>query len=77
MVRDFGPGNTLEWTAGDREGLYQIEVSVQNKTTGETSSAILPFEFISQVTEDVPVINPTSIPWFSFIARRPAQLKAG
>ena len=74
MVRDFGPGNTLEWTAGDREGLYQIEASVRNKITGETSVTILPFEFISQVTEDVPVINSTINPLVFLYSAQPCPV---
>src|SRR6266545_4416613 len=33
MARDYAPGNTLEWTPSEPEGLYQIEASVRNLTT--------------------------------------------
>jgi hypothetical protein len=62
LARDYAPGNTLEWTPGEREGSYQIEASVRNLTTGETSSTILPYEVVSQVNEGVPVINSTIHP---------------
>src|SRR5579872_5087385 len=33
-VVDYGPKPSLDWSAIDREGAYQIEVSVKNKDTG-------------------------------------------
>ena len=36
MVRDFGPGNTLDWTAIRHEGLYEVEVTARDNATGET-----------------------------------------
>src|SRR5262245_43653130 len=61
-IRDFSPVDSLDWTASEREGIYEVEVSVQNKNTGETAQTLLPFEFWSQVTEGAPVINSTVNP---------------
>src|SRR5437870_4521140 len=47
IVRDFGPVSALDWTASEREGVYVVEVSVQNKTTGEISIHSASFEFSS------------------------------
>src|SRR4029453_12156769 len=38
-VRDYGPLNTLKWTASGHEGLYEVDVSVRNPATGETAAA--------------------------------------
>ncbi len=61
MVRDYGPPSTLEWTPVDREGIYQVEVSVQDKGTGEIATDSVYFEWISRVT-DRPAISETAHP---------------
>src|ERR1022692_238071 len=30
MIRDYGPLASLDWTASDHEGLYEMEVSAKN-----------------------------------------------
>ncbi|HTM49869.1 MAG TPA: aryl-sulfate sulfotransferase [Bryobacteraceae bacterium] len=62
MLRDYGPDPVMEWTASDREGLYEIEVSVQNRATMETVRDLQPYEFFSQADEGVPVLNSTTHP---------------
>jgi arylsulfate sulfotransferase len=51
VIRDFGPINSLDWTAADREGNYAIEVIVRNTETGETASAISRFEMAPLATD--------------------------
>ena len=62
VVRDYGPLNTLRWTASEHEGPYEVDVSVQNPTTGETAAAAVPYEFTSRVVSGSPVINVTGNP---------------
>src|SRR5712692_5619815 len=38
-VRDYGPVSTLDWTASEQEGTYEIEVSVQGKRSRRTAAA--------------------------------------
>src|SRR5262249_27536962 len=76
MLRDYAPGNTDYWTPGEREGLYQIEVSVRNSSTGETSSAILPYEVVSRVGAGVPVINSTIHPLVFLYSAPPCPVGA-
>lgn len=55
IIRDFGPLNVLEWTAGEREGTYAMEVTVRNTLTGETASRIERFEMSPLVTDTAKV----------------------
>jgi hypothetical protein len=61
-VRDFGPLPTLDWTASEEEGLYEIEVDVRNRDTGEDASASGLYQFASRATDGVPVISATANP---------------
>jgi arylsulfate sulfotransferase len=62
VIKDFGPDNTLDWTAGGHDGSYEIEVTTRIVSTGETAQASAPFEMQSPVTGDQPVISATSHP---------------
>jgi len=59
LIRDYGPLNSLEWTASNREGLYEIEVSVRNLDTGETAAASSFFNMQPLVTSGSPAVTPT------------------
>ena len=61
MVRDYNPDNTLVWTASESEGIYEIEVSVQNRETGETGGASALFQMNPRVSGNTPVISPTAV----------------
>jgi hypothetical protein len=60
-IVDYGPGNSLDWTASEHEGDYEVEVSVRNNDTGEVAVSRAPFHFDSRVT-DTPVISVTANP---------------
>jgi arylsulfate sulfotransferase len=62
MVRDYGPANTLDWTASEHEGVYEIEVSAINKGTGESALTAALFEMTSRISNNSPVISPTANP---------------
>jgi arylsulfate sulfotransferase len=62
MIQDYGPVNTLAWTASDHEGAYEIEVSARDNTTGAISTTMADFRFVPRVTGGTPVINPTANP---------------
>jgi arylsulfate sulfotransferase len=62
VVRDYGPLSTLDWTAVDREGTYEIELSVRNLTTGETDAVSALFVLQSLITGNSAVITPTAHP---------------
>ena len=66
IVKDFGPDNTFEWAANEREGQYLIEVTARNRETGATGSAVAVFEALSNVTARGPVVKPTSHPLVMF-----------
>jgi arylsulfate sulfotransferase len=62
-LKDFGPDNTVKWTASEHEGNYELEVTVRNRDTGESSIASMPFTFNSRLADaNQPVINPTAHP---------------
>ncbi|HVO69547.1 MAG TPA: hypothetical protein VMT24_05850, partial [Aggregatilineaceae bacterium] len=62
IIRDYEPYNTLDWTASDHEGTYEVELSVRNVDTGETALTSALFEMTSRITADTPVISSTSNP---------------
>ena len=62
LVKDFGIDNTLDWTAANHEGFYEIEVTVRSASTGVIASATQSFEMQSRITGNQPVISPTSNP---------------
>ena len=61
VVRDYGPENTLDWTAGEHEGEYAIEVSSRNNDTGDVSVAQTHFRFAARAI-DTPTISETDNP---------------
>jgi len=62
MIRDYGPDGSLDWTASEYEGLYEIELSVRNLATGETSTTSAMYQFTSRLADATPVISPTANP---------------
>src|SRR5690242_3528578 len=62
VIEDYGPVPTLDWTAATHEGVFEVEVSARDRVTGEIAGAIVPFEMLSLVDGDQPVITPTSHP---------------
>ena len=62
-IVDYGPNDSLDWTHMDLEGVYQVEVSVQDKNTGETATATANFELQSRLTDaTTPAISTTNHP---------------
>ena len=61
VIVDYGPESTLDWTASEHEGDYQVEGAVRNNDTGEIATTSAIFHFDSRVT-DSPVINATANP---------------
>ncbi len=58
-IRDFGPESVLEWTAAGTEGVYEMQVTVRNLGTGESSTVSELFQMTSRVTGNMPVVNTT------------------
>ncbi len=59
-IVDYGPNQSFDWAASDREGLYEIEASVRNLSTGEmqTATATIPVQPLA--TGSTPIIHPTA-----------------
>jgi arylsulfate sulfotransferase len=63
MIVDYGPNNSLDWTEIDHEATYQVEVSVEDMTSGETATAVVPFAMTTRLKNaDTPVISSTDNP---------------
>ena len=60
VIRDYGPANTLDWTAVAHDGSYEVEVSVRDLDSGVESSAATVVQFRSRVANGQPVVSPTS-----------------
>lgn len=71
LVRDFGPSASLDWTASDREGVYEIEVTARNNVTGETVSASVVYRFASRVDGSSPVVSATGHPLVALYSAPP------
>lgn len=77
MIVDYGLNSSLDWTEMREEGTYAVEVSVQDKTTGETATAVASFQMTSRVTDGVtPVISVTNNP-LVFLYSAPACAPEG
>ena len=62
VIQDYGPVNTLEWTAISHEGIYEIEATVRNRETGEIAAAVLPFEMLPLAHGNQPAVTATAHP---------------
>ncbi|HEX8983800.1 MAG TPA: aryl-sulfate sulfotransferase, partial [Bryobacteraceae bacterium] len=62
VIRDYGPVATLDWTASEHEGDYEIEVSARDNDSGAISIATSAFRFSSRLTDATPVISSTANP---------------
>jgi len=62
VIRDYSPLTSLDWTASQHEGVYDIEVSARNNSTGETAVESVNYQINPVVTGDTPVISPTANP---------------
>lgn len=62
IVKDFGPDSSFVWAPYEREGLYEIEVEVRHRGTGDTGRATVPFRVESNATGGQAVIRPTVHP---------------
>ena len=50
MIRDYGPLASLDWTAADHEGLYEMEVSAKNRQTGDLAATSSIYQMLSRVS---------------------------
>ena len=62
VIRDFSPLPTLDWTATDHEGWFEIEVSAKNEDTGDTATVSAMYDITSRISGNQPSVNPTSHP---------------
>lgn len=62
IIRDYSPVTTLDWTARDHEGWFEIEVSAKNIDTSEIVQSFAMYQFTSRIQSDQPSVNPTSHP---------------
>ena len=56
-IRDFGPDTVLAWTAADKEGVYELEVAAQDRTTGDITYASNLFEITPRVAAGEVAVN--------------------
>ncbi len=61
VVRDFSATRTLDWTASQHEGLYEIEVVARDTSTGATGITSAQFR-MTPLAVDTPVLTPTNNP---------------
>jgi hypothetical protein len=76
MIRDYGPQSNLDWTAPQREGAYEVEVSAKNLDTGEVATTSVVYQMNSRVNADNAVVSPTSNPQV-FLFSAPACAASG
>jgi arylsulfate sulfotransferase len=74
IIRDYSPNGTLDWTAAESEGVYEIEVSARNLDTGESTAASSLFQVNPRISGANSLVSPTANPLvflFSAPACRP------
>jgi arylsulfate sulfotransferase len=59
---DYGPNSSLTWTTIEEEGMYPMEVSVENTTTGDTADTTVLFMFSPIAIGSVPLVTPSANP---------------
>jgi arylsulfate sulfotransferase len=62
MIRDYGPLSSLDWTATDHEGVYQVELSARSVDTGEVATTSQVYQLLSRVIGGQALVNPTAHP---------------
>jgi arylsulfate sulfotransferase len=61
-VRDFSINAQLAWTPTDTDGIFEIEVTATNLTTGTTAASSLSYSVSPAVSGSAPVVQGTSHP---------------
>jgi arylsulfate sulfotransferase len=69
---DYGPNSSLVWTTIAEEGEYEMDVSVENITTGQTANANVLFWFSPIITGSKPMVTPSAANPFVYIFSAPA-----
>ncbi|HZT28672.1 MAG TPA: aryl-sulfate sulfotransferase [Bryobacteraceae bacterium] len=62
VIQDYGPSATLDWTATNHDGPYEIEVTARDTSTGESAAMTAEFVMTSLVAGGVPAVTPTANP---------------
>jgi arylsulfate sulfotransferase len=62
IIRDYSPNGTLDWTAAEFDGLYEMEVSARNLDTGESTVVTSVFQVNPRVSGANSLVSPTSNP---------------
>jgi arylsulfate sulfotransferase len=76
MIQDYGPVNTINWTASEHEGNYEIEASARDNDTGAVSAVRAVFQFTPLVADNSPVISPTANPLVFLYSAPPCPIGA-
>src|SRR5579859_5091021 len=59
-VRDYSPATSLDWTASEHEGLYEIQVTARDTGAGATAEASATYRMTPVAGDTSPVISPTA-----------------
>ena len=73
-IRDFSPGNSLEWTFTGREGLFEVEATVRDLENDESATATMPYRIEPVMHNGVPVVNSTDHPLVLLYSAPPCPL---
>jgi arylsulfate sulfotransferase len=76
VIRDYSPLSSLDWTASQYEGVYNIEVTARDNSTGETAVDTASYQINPVVSGDAPVISPTANPLVFLYSAPPCPARA-
>jgi hypothetical protein len=76
MVRDFSPSGTLEWTSLE-EGAFEVEATLRDSVTGQTSIATTWIEFESRVAGSGPLVSNSAHPLVMLYSAPPCDPSQG
>ncbi|HEX6880212.1 MAG TPA: aryl-sulfate sulfotransferase [Terriglobales bacterium] len=74
IVRDFDSSPQAkihDWTPGENEGSYDVQVTVRNRTTNVSAARTAMYLVTSRVTGSGPVVSPTSHPLVALYSAPP------
>jgi hypothetical protein len=73
VIRDFGPGESIDWTSAEWDGPVEMEVARLDLPSRDVSTATVAFTFSSRVIDGRPAVSATEHPLVWLYSAPPCQ----
>ena len=71
VLKDYSSKVTYEWAPAEREGIYEVLVTVRNRSTNATAQMVASYTISSRVTGSSAVVSPTRHPLVALYSSPP------